>query len=175
MDECMYVCMYVCLYVCLNACIFGPSSNVNSSMTTPTSHVNSSTTRPFSHVRPPNYPKDRRQNRQERHQSYISQGRSQSLQERRQSFSIPKTGGKTIRKDIRVIPRQESKTPGETSELRQDKRGRHQEQHEEHKHQSIKIITKGLVVALQPGRRQKQDQEHKHQIIKIVSCCFMPY
>ena len=133
--------------------------------------------------------------------------RPKRAQERHQSqpnaTSIPKTGGKTIRKDIRVIPRQESKTPGETSELRQDKRGRHQKQQEEHKHQSIKIITKGLfvalqpgrrqkkdeehkhqvvkiitkglVVALQPGRRQKKDQEHKHQIIKIVSCCFMPY
>ena len=112
---------------------------------------------------------------------------------------IPKTGGKTARKDIRVIPRQESKTPGETSELRQDPRGRHQKQHEEHKHQSIKdlvvalqrgrcqkkdeehkhqivkLVTKGLVVALQPGRRQNGDEEHKHQIIKIASCCFMPY
>jgi len=30
---------------------------------------------------------------------------------------IPKTGGKTTRKDIRVIPRQEAKPPGKTSEL----------------------------------------------------------
>ena len=44
-------------------------------------------------------PQDRRQNHQERHQSY------------------PKTGGKTTRKDIRVIPRQEAKPPGKTSEL----------------------------------------------------------
>ena len=31
----------------------------------------------------------------------------------------------------------------------------------------IKIITKGLVVTLQPGQRQKKDEEHRHQIIKI--------
>ena len=39
----------------------------------------------------PELPQDRRQNHQERHQSY------------------PKTGGKTTRTDIRVIPRQEAK------------------------------------------------------------------
>ena len=39
-----------------------------------------------------------------------------------------------------------------------------------HKHQ---IITKGLVVTLQPGQRQKKDEEHKHRIIKIRSCCVM--
>ena len=31
--------------------------------------------------------------------------------------SYPRTGGKTTRKDIRVIPRQEAKPPGKTSEL----------------------------------------------------------
>ena len=38
----------------------------------------------------------------------------------------------------------------------------------------IKIITKGLVVTLQPGQHQKKDQEHRHQIIKNHhqrSCC----
>ena len=43
------------------------------------------------------------------------QGRRQNHQERHQS--CPKTGGKTTRKDIRVIPRQEAKPPGKTSEL----------------------------------------------------------
>ena len=56
-------------------------------------------------------------------------------------------------------------------------KGQHQKKDEEHKHQIIKIITKGLVVTLQPGQHQKKDQEHKHQIIKIHqnhhkrSCC----
>ena len=49
------------------------------------------------------------------HRSELSQGRRQNNQERHQS--CPKTGGKTTRKDIRVIPRQEAKPPGKTSEL----------------------------------------------------------
>ena len=49
------------------------------------------------------------------HRSELSQGRRQNHQERHQS--CPKTGGKTTRKDIRVIPRQEAKPPGKTSEL----------------------------------------------------------
>ena len=49
------------------------------------------------------------------HRSELSQGRRQNRQERHQS--CPKTGGKTTRKDIRVIPRQEAKPPGKTSEL----------------------------------------------------------
>ena len=49
------------------------------------------------------------------HRSELSQGRRQNQQERHQS--CPKTGGKTTRKDIRVIPRQEAKPPGKTSEL----------------------------------------------------------
>ena len=49
------------------------------------------------------------------HRSELSQDRRQNHQERHQS--CPKTGGKTTRKDIRVIPRQETKPPGKTSEL----------------------------------------------------------
>ena len=49
------------------------------------------------------------------HRSELSQGRRQNHQERHQS--CPKTGGKTTRKDIRVIPRQDAKPPGKTSEL----------------------------------------------------------
>ena len=115
------------------------------------------------------YPEDRRQNHQERHQSY------------------PKAGVKNTRRDIRVTPIQKRPTSKAARRTQASKHqnhhqrsccrkpGRRQKKDEEHKHQVVKIITKGLVVALQPGRRQKQDQEHKHQIIKIVSCCFMPY
>ena len=99
---------------------------------------------------------DRRQNHQERHQSYpktggkttrkdirviprqeanspgktseLSQDRRQNHQERHQSY--PKTGGKTTRKDIRAIPRQEAKPPGKTSELSQDRKQNHQERHQ---------------------------------------------
>ena len=49
------------------------------------------------------------------HRSELSQDRRQNHQERHQS--CPKTGGKTTRKDIRVVPRQEAKPPGKTSEL----------------------------------------------------------
>ena len=49
------------------------------------------------------------------HRSELSPGRRQNHQERHQS--CPQTGGKTTRKDIRVIPRQEAKPPGKTSEL----------------------------------------------------------
>ena len=49
------------------------------------------------------------------HRSELSQDRRQNHQERHQS--CPKTGGKTTRKDIRFVPRQEAKPPGKTSEL----------------------------------------------------------
>ena len=49
------------------------------------------------------------------HRSELSQERRQNHQERHQS--CPRTGGKTTRKDIRVVPGQEAKPPGKTSEL----------------------------------------------------------
>ena len=49
------------------------------------------------------------------HRSEWSQDRRQNHQERHQI--CPKTGGKTTRNDIRVIPRQEAKPPGKTSGL----------------------------------------------------------
>ena len=49
------------------------------------------------------------------HRSEVSQDRRQNHQERHQS--CPKTGGKTTRNDIRVLPRQEAKPPGKTSGL----------------------------------------------------------
>ena len=44
--------------------------------------------------------------------------------------SYPKAEGKTTRKDIRVVPRQEAKPPGKTSELSQDRKQNHQERHQ---------------------------------------------
>ena len=62
------------------------------------------------------------------HRSELSQNRRQNHQEGHQS--CPKTGGKTTRKDVRVVPRQEAKPPGKTSELSQDRRQNHQERHQ---------------------------------------------
>ena len=52
-------------------------------------------------------------------------------------------------------------------------KGQHQKKDEEHKHQIIKIITKGLVVTLQPGQHQKKDEENTNikssKFIKIIT------
>ena len=130
----MHVCMYVCMYVCLNACIFGPSSNVNSSMTTPTSHVNSSTTRPFSHVSPRVTPKT---------------GGKTARKDIRVIY--PKAGAKTSRKDVRVSVsrRQEAKPSGKTSELSQGRSQKHQERHQSYansKEADIKSSTKNTSI-----------------------------
>ena len=122
------------MYVCLNACIFGPSSNVNSSMTTPTSHVNSSTTRPFSHVSPRVTPKT---------------GGKTARKDIRVIY--PKAGAKTSRKDVRVSVsrRQEAKPSGKTSELSQGRSQKHQERHQSYaktKEADIKSSTKNTSI-----------------------------
>ena len=81
----------------------------------------------------------RRQNHQERHQD-----RRQNHQKRHQSY--PKTGGKTTRKDIRVIPRQEAKPPGKTSELSQDRRQNHQKRHQSYPKTGGKTTRKDIRV-----------------------------
>ena len=87
---------------------------------------------------------------------------------------IPKTGGKTTRKDIRVIPRQEAKPPGKTSELSQDRRQNHQERQQSYPKTGGKTTRKDIRViprqeAKPPGKtaelsqdRRQNDQE-RHQ------------
>ena len=131
---------------------------------------------------------DRRQNHQERHQSYpktggkttrkdsrvilrqeakppgkipeLSQDRRQNHQERHQSY--PKTGSKTTRKDIRVIPRQEAKPPGKTSELPQDRRQNHQERHQSYPKTGGKTTRKDIRERRRKGKRIRSEKRQGH-------------
>ena len=83
---------------------------------------------------------------------------------------ILKTGGKTTRQDIRVIPRQEAKPPGKTSELSQDRRQNHQERHPSYPKTGGKTTRKDIRVisrqeAKRPGKTSEfsQDRRQNHQ------------
>ena len=83
---------------------------------------------------------------------------------------IPKTGGKTTRKDIRVIPRQEAKPPGKTSELSQDRRQNHQERQQSYPKTGGKTTRKDIrVIPRQEAKPPKktselsQDRRQNHQ------------
>ena len=131
---------------------------------------------------------DRRQNHQERQQSYpktgskttrkdtrviprqeakppgktseLSQDRRQNHQERHQSY--PKTGSKTTRKDIRVTPRQEAKPPGKTSELPQDRRQNHQERHQSYPKTGGKTTRKDIRERRRKGKRIRSEKRQGH-------------
>ena len=74
---------------------------------------------------------------------------------------IPKTGGKTTRKDIRVIPRQEAKPPGKTSELSQDRRQNHQERQQSYPKTGGKTTRKDIrVIPRQEAKPPKKNQSY---------------
>ena len=79
---------------------------------------------------------------------------------------IPKTRGKTTRKDIRVIPRQEAKPPGKTSELSQDRRQNHQERQQSYPKTGGKTTRKDIRViprqeAKPPGKTSELSQDRR--------------
>ena len=71
-------------------------------------------------------------------------------------------------KDIRVIPRQEAKPPGKTSELCQDRRPNHQERHQSYPKTGGKTTRKDIRViprqeAKPPGKTSELSQDGRRE------------